>query len=121
MKKNNRMKQVSVGGEMNFGTNENGLEIMDFRSDESGLELKPFNGLCKVQKMRDASVYITRMPKRIQKPPLHRQDHSTVSHSDKTHRYYFIMWMDDKEDFPSMLVKEANEAAAKMSGMFYKN
>ena len=120
-KMNNKTREMLISGMMGFGTDMNGRETMDFRSDESGVELEPFTGLCKVQKMRDANVYITRLPKRVRNKPLFRQDHSTLSHSKKTRKFYFILTLDDQEDFATTLVREANEAAAKMSGLFFKS
>ncbi|MBR4482257.1 MAG: hypothetical protein IKO86_10210 [Prevotella sp.] len=115
------MKSVLVDGMMSFGKlEENGLHTADFQTYEEA-PIEPFSGRCKVQTMRGGNVYITECPKRTKNKPMFRQDHSSFS-LGRNGRYYFLFWMTEGElaNLPGTLVREANEAAAKVSGLFYK-
>ena len=116
-----KMKSVLVDGMMSFGKlEESGLHTADFQTYEEA-PIEPFSGRCKVQTMRGGNVYITECPKRTKNKPMFRQDHSSFS-LGRNGRYYFLFWMsqDELAKLPGALVREANEAAAKVSGLFYK-
>ena len=62
--------------------------------------------------------HLGRFVKCIRNKPKYRQDHSSVS-IGRNGKGYFVMVVDEAEldAFPQILVREANEAAAKMYGM----
>ena len=109
-----------IDGMMTIGKLDNNLHTADFKTYED-VEIDPFIGRCKVQAMRGGDVYITELPKRIRNKPMFRQDHSSLS-LGRNGFYYFVFQLPEGElkNLPGLLVREANEAAAKMSGMFYK-
>lgn len=115
----NDKKELMLDGMMVFGKDSEGREIADFRSYETGVEMEPFVAQCKVQRMRDGDVYITRMKRRFRNKPMFRQDHSSLSRG-RNGKYYFVFTMDEAEvrALPATLVREANEAAAKLCGHF---
>ena len=130
MKKEEKMKgknlnkeqerQVMVDGMMTFGKLDDNRHTADFQTYEDA-QVVPFTGRCKVQAMRGGNVYITEYPRRVRNRPLFRQDNSSLS-LGRNGIYYFVFRLPEGEvgDLPSKLVREANEAAAKMSGHFYK-
>jgi hypothetical protein len=75
-------------------------------------------GKFKGRLMRDGNLYLEQLPRRIRNKPKYRQDHSSVS-IGRNGKGYFVMVVDEAEldAFPQILVREANEAAAKMYGM----
>ena len=109
-----------IDGMMTIGKLDNNLHSADFKTYED-VEIEPFIGRCKVQAMRGGDVYITELPKRYRNKPMFRQDHSSLS-LGRDGIYYFVFRLPEGEleNLPELLVREANEAAAKMSGMFYK-
>lgn len=113
------VKELTLDGMMVFGKDGEGRDIADFRSYELGIEMEPFVARCKVQRMRDGDVYITRTKPRVRNKPMFRQDHSSLSRG-RNGKYYFVFTMDEAEvsALPATLVKEANEAAAKLCGHF---
>ena len=118
---NNSERTVMADGMMTFGKLNNNLHTADFQTYDN-VDIEPFIGRCKVQAMRGGNVYITEYPKRIRNKPLFRQDNSTLS-LGRDGFYRFIFWLPEGEvdELPEKLEREANEAAAKMSGMFYKS
>lgn len=125
--KKNQESNVTVDGMMTFGKLENGLHTADFQNFQDGKGIEPFSGKCKVQAMRDGNVYMEELPKpkkRDKNADLyrHRQDNSTLS-LGVNGMYYFEFWLPEERvaELPELLVRQANEAAAKMSGMFYKS
>ena len=106
---------LMLGGVMTYGYDDKGRETADFQNCDPGVLVQPFVGLCKVQRMRDGNLYVTRLPKRIRNKPMFRQDHSSVS-KGKDRKYYFVMIMDeaDVQKMPETLMKEAREAAGKL-------
>ena len=108
-------KIVMLDGIMTYGHDEKGREIADFQNVEPGVVVEPFVGRCKVQRVRDGNLYVTRLPKRIRYKPMFRQDHSSMSKS-RNRKYYFVMMMDeaDVQKMPETLMKEAREAAGKL-------
>jgi len=124
MEKNDMIEKrtVIVDGIMTFGKLENGLHTADFQNYETEVEIEPFYGRCKVQVMRDGNAYITELPKQVRHKPLFRQDDSSLS-LGRNGVYYFVFRLPEAEaaKLPEKLVRQANEAAAKMSGMFYHN
>lgn len=122
MKKNKKStRKVMIDGMMTIGKLDNNLHTADFKTYED-VEIEPFIGRCKVQAMRGGDVYITELPKRYRNKPMFRQDHSSLS-LGRNGVYYFVFTLPegDLKNLPELLVREANEAAAKMSGMFYKS
>lgn len=119
-KKVSEEKTVMVDGMMTFGKLADGRHTADFQTyEEAGIE--PFHRACKVQAMRGGNVYITEYPKRIKNKPLFRQDNSSLS-LGRNGLYYFVFRLPEGElrELPEKLVRQANEAAAKASGLFYK-
>ena len=68
--KKESQRQVTLEGMMTFGQLEDGLRTADFQCCED-VEMEVFNGLCKVQMMRDGNVYMTELPKRVRNKPLY--------------------------------------------------
>ena len=110
----NDVGQMTLDGMMTFGKVDNNLHVADFVSTEY-VEMEPWMALCKVQRMRDGNLYVTRLPKRFRNKPIFRQDHSSMSKS-RNRKYYFVMIMDeaDVQKMPETLMKEAREAAGKL-------
>ena len=108
-------KTVMLDGIMTYGHDEKGREIADFQNVEPGGVVEPFVGRCKVQRVRDGHLYVTRLPKRIRNRPLFRQDHSSLSRG-QNHRYYFVLSMDEEGvmNLPDILIRESMEAAIKL-------
>jgi hypothetical protein len=106
---------LMLSGVMTYGYDDKGRETADFQNCDPGVLVKPFVGQCKVQRVRDGNLYVTRLPKRIRNKPMFRQDHSSVSRS-RNRKYYFVMIMDeaDVQEMPDTLVSEAREAAEKL-------
>ena len=106
---------LMLGGVMTYGYDDKGRETADFQNCDPGVLVKPFVAQCKVQRVRDGNLYVTRLPKRIRNKPMFRQDHSSVSRS-RDRKYYFVMIMDeaDVQEMPETLVSEAREAAEKL-------
>ena len=125
--KKNQEKNVTVDGMMTFGKWENGLHTADFQNYEGDEGIEPFCGKCKVQAMRGGNVYIEELPKPKKRDKdaelyRHRQDNSTLS-LGVNDMYYFEFWLPKERvaELPELLVRQANEAAAKMIGMLYKS
>ena len=114
------MKQVTLDGLMTIGVMEDGRHRADFQCCED-VEMEKFIGRFKVQLMHDGNLYMEEYPKRIRNKPLFRQDNSSLS-LGRNGMYYFVFWLPEAElkDLPDKLVRQANEAAAKASGLFYK-
>ena len=106
---------LMLSGVMTYGYDDKGRETGGFQNCAPGVLVKPFVGQCKVQRVRDGNLYVTRLPKRIRNKPMFRQDHSSVSRS-RNRKYYFVMIMDeaDVQEMPDTLVSEAREAAEKL-------
>lgn len=121
MGQNKNTRTVSIDGMMTFDVLDNGLHIADFESYEH-LNLEPTVSYFKVQIMRGGNVYLTETPKRVRNKPMFRQDNSSLS-LGKNGMYYFVFTLPEEEveDLPTKLVREANEVAAKISGMFYRS
>ena len=119
-KKVTEEKTVMIDGMMTFGKLDDGRHTADFMTYE-GAEIEPFQRPCKVQAMRGGCVYITEYPKRIRNKPIFRQDNSSLS-LGRNGLYYFVFILPKEQlaELPEKLVRQANEAAAKASGMFYK-
>ena len=114
-------KTVMVDGMMTFGKLDDGRHTADFMTYENA-EIEPFQRPCKVQAMRGGCVYISEYPKRIRNKPMFRQDNSSLS-LGRNGFYYFVFTLPKGQlaELPEKLVRQANEAAAKVSGLFYKS
>ena len=114
-------KTVMVDGMMTFGKLDDGRHTADFMTYED-TEIEPFQRPCKVQAMRGGCVYITEYPKRIKNKPIFRQDNSSLS-LGRNGLYYFVFTLPKEQlaELPEKLVRQANEAAAKASGLFYRS
>ncbi len=119
-KKKRDEKTVMIDGMMTFGKLDDGRHRADFMTYEEA-EIEPFQRPCKVQAMRGGCVYITEYPKRIKNKPIFRQDNSSLS-LGRNGLYYFVFILPKEQwaELPEKLVRQANEAAAKASGLFYK-
>lgn len=117
-------REVTLDGMMTYGKSETGLHQADFKNYEGNADVEPFTGKCRVQVMRGGDVYIDELPRKMsgQGQRLFRQDNSTLS-LGTNRMYYFSFWLPEElvDELPERLVRQANEAAAKMSGMFYKS
>ena len=113
-------KSVTLTGLMKLGQLDDGRHTADFACCEDAL-LEQVAGTFRVQIQRDGNVYMTENRKRIRKKPLFRQDNSSMS-LGRNHMYYFVFWLPEDElaELPEKLVKQANEAAAKASGLLFK-
>ena len=115
VKKN--VKETTFEGLLITKTGSDNLKHIDFECVED-VEVKGFVGRFKVQGMHDGNLYLEQLPRRIRNKPKYRQDHSSVS-IGRNGMGYFVMVVDEAEldAFPQILVREANEAAAKMYAM----
>ena len=121
MKKiNKKMRQLTLDGLMTVAKMEDGRHRADFQCCED-VEMEKFIGRFKVQAMHDGNFYMEEYHKRVRNKPLFRQDNSSLS-LGRNGMYYFIFWLPESElaQLPDKLVRQANEAAAKTSGLFYK-
>ena len=114
---------MTVDGMMTFGKLENGLHTADFQNYEGDEGIEPFCGKCKVQTMRGGNVYIEELSKPKKRDNdagqyRHRQDNSTLT-LGVNEMYYFEFWLPKRrvKELPQLLVHQANEAAAKISGL----
>lgn len=116
--KMNTKRMVTLDGMMAFGKLFNGLIVVDFKNYDPEVEVEPVAGRFKGRLMHDGNLYLEQLPRRIRNKPKYRQDHSSVS-IGRNGKGYFVMVVDEAEldAFPHILVREANEAAAKMYGM----
>ena len=114
----NTKRMVTLDGMMTFSKLFNGLIVVDFKNYDPEVEVEPVAGKFKGRLMRDGNLYLEQLPRRIRNKPKYRQDHSSVS-IGRNGKGYFVMVVDETEldAFPQILVREANEAAAKMYGM----
>ena len=114
----NTKRMVTLDGMMTYGKCGNGLTVADFKNYDPEVEVEPVAGKFKGRLMRDGNFYLEQLPRRIRNKPKYRQDHSSVS-IGRNGKGYFVMVVDEAEldAFPQILVREANEAAAKMYGM----
>ena len=107
-------KQVTLDGLMTIGVMEDGRRRADFQCCED-VEMEQFIGRFKVQAMHDGNIYMEEYAKRIRNHPLFRQDNSSLS-LGRNGMYYFVFWLPEGElkELPDKLVRQANEAAAKV-------
>ena len=112
--KKGSQRQVTLEGMMIFGQSENGQHTADFQCCED-VEMEAFNGLCKVQMMRDGNVYMTELPKRVRNKPLFRDDNCSLSLGQNGH-YYFVFTMPEEllNELPHKLVRQASAIAQKV-------
>ena len=112
--KTNIQREVTVDGMMVFGQTEDGLRTADFECCED-VHLEAFTGKCKVQIMRDGTVYITALPKRVKNQPMFREDNSSLS-KGKDGRYYFYFSLPEQlvDELPKELVRQASVIANKV-------
>ncbi len=114
----NTKRMVTLDGMMTYGKLLDGLIVVDFKNYDPEVEVEPVAGKFKGRLMHDGNLYLEQLPRRIHNKPKYRQDHSSVS-IGRNGKGYFVMVVDEAEldAFPQILVREANEAAAKMYGM----
>ena len=114
----NIKRKVTLDGMVTYSKLINGLVVADFKNYDPEVEVEPVAGKFKGRLMRDGNLYLEQLPRRIRHKPKYRQDHSSVS-IGRNGKGYFVMVVDEAEldAFPQILVREANEAAAKMYGM----
>ena len=113
-------EQVTMDGLLTVGKLEDGRRRADFQCCEE-VELEKFTGRFKVQGMHDGNLYMEEYPKRLRNKPMFRQDNSSLS-LGRNGVYYFVFTLPEEQlaELPEKLVRQANEAAAKVSGLFYK-
>ena len=113
-------EQVTMDGLMTVGKLEDGRRRADFQCCEE-VELEKFVGRFKVQGMHDGNLYMEEYPKRLRNKPMFRQDNSSLS-LGRNGVYYFVFTLPEGQlaELPEKLVRQANEAAAKVSGLFFK-
>ena len=113
-------EQVTMDGLLTVGKLEDGRRRADFQCCEE-VELEKFIGHFKVQGMHDGNLYMEEYPKRLRNKPMFRQDNSSLS-LGRNGVYYFVFTLPEEQlaELPEKLVRQANEAAAKVSGLFYK-
>lgn len=106
-------KQVMVEGLMVLGKLTTELRTLDFECCED-MEMEPFEGIFKVQGMRDGNLYMTEKPKRIRNKALFRDDNSSLS-LGQNGRYYFVFSMSEERvlELPQQLVRQAKAIANK--------
>lgn len=114
----NTKRMVTLDGMVTYSKLLDGLIVADFKNYDPEVEVEPVAGKFKGRLMRDGNLYLEQLPRRIRNKPKYRQDHSSVS-IGRNGKGYFVMVVDEAEldAFPQILVREANEAAAKMYGM----
>ena len=107
-------KQVTVEGLMVLGKLKTELRTIDFECCED-VEMDPFEGIFKVQGMRDGNLYMTEKPKRTRNKALFREDNSSLS-LGQNGRYYFVFSLDEErvEELPQQLVRQAKAIANKI-------
>lgn len=103
-----------VEGLMVFGKLTTELRTLDFECCED-MEMEPFEGIFKVQGMRDGNLYMTEKPKRIRNKALFRDDNSSLS-LGQNGRYYFVFSMSEERvlELPQQLVRQAKAIANKV-------
>ena len=113
-------EQVTMDGLLTVGKLEDGRRRADFQCCEE-VELEKFVGRFKVQGMHDGNLYMEEYPKLLRNKPMFRQDNSSLS-LGRNGVYYFVFTLPEEQlaELPEKLVRQANEAAAKVSGLFYK-
>lgn len=116
-KKNKHQRDVTLDGMLTIGKCENNLRRAEFECCED-VEVEAFVGRFKVQGMRDGSLYMEEMPRRIRNKPLFRQDNSSLT-LGRNGLYYFVFTCAEGEmaSLPELLMKEARETAAKVIRM----
>lgn len=116
-----RERKVVLDGIMTYSELRNGLLAGDFKNFEPGVKIKPVAGKFKGQLLHDGNFYFEKLPRRVRSKPKFRQDHSSVTIGCNG-KGYFVMVVGEAElkAFPQILVREANEAAAKMAGLVDK-
>ena len=109
-------KQVLMDGLMSLGILKNGLHVADFDFFDV-VEMDPWIAKCKVQTMRDGTMYITELPKRIRNKPSLKLPHSSVSYGgDGYDRFTFTLPSAQRDEFARLLCDEAMAA-----GLFVAN
>ena len=110
-------EQVTMDGLMTVGKLEDGRRRADFQCCEE-VELEKFVGRFKVQGMHDGNLYMEEYPKRLRNKPMFRQDNSSLS-LGRNGVYYFVFTLPEGQlaELPEKLVRQANEAAAKVCGL----
>ena len=110
-------EQVTMDGLMTVGKLEDGRRRADFQCCEE-VELEKFVGRFKVQGMHDGNLYMEEYPKRVKNKPMFRQDNSSLS-LGRNGVYYFVFTLPEGQlaELPEKLVRQANEAAAKVCGL----
>ena len=107
-------RQVSLDGFMTIGMLENGLRTADFMCCED-VEMEAFSGDFKVEGKRDGNVYMTEKPKRIRNKAIFRDDNASLSQGqDKRCYFYFSLDVDQLEQLPEKLVRQAGAIARKV-------
>ncbi len=113
-KTNIKERVLSVEGMMIVSKLETGQRVADFACMED-VETEPFNGLFRVQGMRDGNIYMTEKLRHKRGRPLFREDNSSLS-LGRNGRYYFIFSMPEQlvDELPAQLTRQAKAIAKKL-------
>ena len=111
---------VTLDGFATIEMLKNKLHRVDFHCTED-VRMEGFSGTFSVQAMYDGNIYVTEKARRKRNRPLFRQDNSSLS-LGRNGKYYFVFTLPKEQlaELPEKLVRQANEAAAKVSGLFWK-
>ena len=109
-----KKSEVTLDGLMTVGKSKN-LIHGEFMCCEDVL-MAPFNGIFRVQGMRDGNVYFSQKATHKRNTPLFRDDNSTLS-KGRNGRYYFVFSLREErlEELPEELVRQASEIAKKVA------
>jgi len=109
-----KKSEVTLDGLMTVGKSKN-LIHGEFQCCEDVVQ-KPFNGIFRVQGMRDGNVYFSQKATHKRNTPLFRDDNSTLS-KGRNGRYYFVFSLREErlEELPEELVRQASEIAKKVA------
>ena len=113
-------EQMTMDGLMSVAKLEDGRHRLDFQCCED-VATEKVNGNFKVQGMHNGNIYMEEHKKRVKSKPMFRQDNSSLS-LGRNGKYYFVFTLPKEQlaELPEKLVRQANEAAAKVSGLFWK-
>ncbi len=119
--KKKKQREVTLDGMLTIGKSGNNLRQADFQCCED-VEIEAFVGRFKVQGMHNGDVYMQELPKQSRNKPLFRLDNSSFS-LGRNGRYYFNFQLPESElsALPKLLMKDAREAAAKITKTYLKN
>ncbi len=117
-------KPIMVYGMTSYYQDENGMKYSQFNSDFSTPVVSPYDIKARVQRMRDGTLYVSELPKKIrsQAEVLFKTTHGTLSKGkDNRHRLTFMVDDDKLECFCQWLMEETPKAVAFMYNYIENN